>query len=895
MSAPTEVTLDNCASEPIHIPGAIQPYGVLFACRGPELIVSQVSANVGAQFTDASPETVLGRSLQELVDEPSAAVLRAVAESDDVRGDGPFRLVTRDNVSLDAVATRTGDVLLIEVEPATPTRFHTIGSFDPRLRSIVRRLHAAQSIASLSDIAAAELRRLTGFDRVMVYRFDADWNGEVVAQDKRADLEPFLGQRYPASDIPAQARRLYTVNRLRLIADASYEPCPLVPPLDPQTRAPLDMSESLLRSVSPIHIQYLHNMAVRASMSVSLIVDGELAGLIACHHYAGPHRVSVTVRDTCEYLGAALSWQLHVIEGAESARRMRETQRHEGELVRRLAVASELLDALDAPALLELVEAKGAAVVLHEGTRRIGQCPSLEDVQAIVAQLRAQPDEVHVTDRLAHVITGAERFEERAAGMLAVAIAPALGEYILWFRPAIAREIRWAGNPSKQASMDEAGVPRLTPRGSFELYKEVVRGRSEPWQEWQIDAASSLRRVLLGGVRRRAVELRNVNERLRLADRAKDHIVAAVSHELRSPLNVIAGWASLLKTGGVPPERVPQAIEVIVRNATLQAQLIDDLLDVSRVTAGNLTLEVQDVDLAALIETTVAPLAIALEAKSLKMTVLVAEDARAGRGDPTRLRQVVTNLVSNAIKFTDKGGAIEVRLDRRQSELELVVSDSGRGISEDFLPHVFEAFRQEDMTVTRRAGGLGLGLAIVKTLVELHGGRVWVESEGLGRGARFFVRLPVAVLQQRADPTATGETSFTSSTPAPDLAGRSILVVEDEHDAREMIRGILSASGAVVTVAPDARTALAVLSSASFDLLVSDIGMPDIDGLTFVRTLRTRPAEQGGATPAVALTAYARAEDRIAALQAGFAAHVAKPVHADELLATLASVLRHPR
>ncbi|MBN8613062.1 MAG: response regulator [Deltaproteobacteria bacterium] len=895
MSTSTEVTLDNCASEPIHIPGAIQPYGVLFACRGPELIVSQVSANVGAQFTEASPETVLGRSLQELVDEPSAAVLRAVAESDDVRADGPFRLVTRDNVSLDAVATRSGDVLLIEVEPATPTRFHTIGSFDPRLRSIVRRLHAAQSIASLSDIAAAELRRLTGFDRVMVYRFDADWNGEVVAEHKRADLEPFLGQRYPASDIPAQARRLYTVNRLRLIADASYEPCPLVPPLDPQTRAPLDMSESLLRSVSPIHIQYLHNMGVRASMSVSLIVDGELAGLIACHHYAGPHRVSVTVRDTCEYLGAALSWQLHVIEGAENARRMRETQRHEGELVRRLAVASELLDALDAPALLELVGAKGAAVVLHEGTRRIGQCPSLEDVQAIVAQLRTQPDEVHVTDRLAHVITGAERFEDRAAGMLAVAIAPTVGEYILWFRPAIAREIRWAGNPSKQASMDEAGVPRLTPRGSFELYKEVVRGRCEPWQEWQIEAASSLRRVLLGGVRRRAVELRNVNERLRLADRAKDHIVAAVSHELRSPLNVIAGWASLLKTGGVPPERVPQAIEVIVRNATLQAQLIDDLLDVSRVTTGNLTLEVQDVDLATLIETTVAPLAIALEAKSLKMTVLVAEDARAGRGDPTRLRQVVTNLVSNAIKFTDKGGAIEVRLDRRQSELELVVSDSGRGISEDFLPHVFEAFRQEDMTVTRRAGGLGLGLAIVKTLVELHGGRVWVESEGLGRGARFFVRLPVAVLQQRTDPAVTEETSFTSSTPAPDLAGRSILVVEDEHDAREMIRGILSASGAVVTVAPDARTALAVLSSASFDLLVSDIGMPDVDGLTFVRTLRARPTEQGGATPAVALTAYARAEDRIAALQAGFAAHVAKPVHADELLATLASVLRHQR
>lgn len=883
------VTLDNCASEPIHIPGAIQPHGVFFACRLPDLVVVQVSQNV-TSFFGHGPQAVLGRPLHEMFDGPSGSALEALVREEDLRSANPFRLIGLDEAVFDAVAHRSGGAFVVEVEPGPRGRTAQIGSFDPRLRSIVMRLHGAHDVASLCRVAAEEVRRLTGFDRVMVYRFDAEWNGEVVAEDKREDLGAFLGLRYPASDIPAQARRLYTVNRLRLIADVKYQPVPLVPPLDPASGAPIDMSESVLRSVSPIHVEYLTNMGVSASMSVSLLVDGELAGLIACHHYSGPRRVPIAVRDTAEYLGSALSWQLRTLADAGRSARVREVHEHEAEVVRSVAVADELLEGLHTPALLALTGARGAAVVLAEGVRRLGETPTMPDILAIVARLREEKAEIHATDRLASLLPGAESFEDRAAGLLAVAVSRELGEYVLWFRPAITRVVNWAGNPTKDAVVDAAGVPRLSPRGSFELWKETVKGRSEPWESWQVDAASSLRRILLGGVRQRAVQLRSVNQRLLDADRQKDDFIATVSHELRTPMNAISGWASLLRSGGVAPERLPQAIEVIQRNAQLQAQLIEDLLDVSRITAGNLALEIEELDLGSVIEATVASAALAAEAKKLRVAFEMDAAATRVRGDVTRLRQVVTNLLTNAIKFTPKGGNVDVKLARVESDVELRVSDTGRGIDPTFLPHVFDPFRQEQGEAggKHRAVGLGLGLAIAKKLVEMHGGQIWAESPGRDAGAIFYVRLPVAPLQRVP---VEEKTPPPLVPPARTLEARLVLVVDDHEDAREMLKTILESAGASVVTADSATTALDLLEARRFDLLVSDVGMPELDGLSFLRTLRERSKERGGQTPAVALTAYARAADRIAALEAGFQAHVPKPVHHDELIATLRGIL----
>jgi light-regulated signal transduction histidine kinase (bacteriophytochrome) len=744
----------------------------------------------------------------------------------------------------------------------------------------VVRLQSARDAASLAQIAAEQVRALTGFDRVMVYRFDAEWNGEVVAESKREDLEPFLGLHYPASDIPAQARRLYTINWLRFIADVGYRPSPLVPRADPETGAPLDLGHAALRSVSPIHIEYLKNMGVAASMSVSLVIDGALAGLIACHHYSGPWLVPYRVRDTVEFLGQALSWQLRVLEAAAADQRERVTQVHESEIVRAIATSTDLREGLATPALLALVDAAGAAIVLDEGMRTVGEVPPEAAVRALVAELRWSDRDVITVDRLTEELPS---LTPELPGLLAVAISRGLGEYILWFRRPTEQTVDWAGDPRK-ALVAAAGVPpRLSPRGSFALWRETVRGRALPWDAWHVRAASNLRQALLGVVRMRTAELRALNERLLEADRAKDDFIAIVSHELRTPLNAISGYRQLMGTGEGPRETIRKGLEVIERNTRALTELVDDLLDVSRMVSGKLALELDPVDLVALVESVIESFAVAAQAKQLRIKRVLDSSATPVLGDDTRLRQVVANLLSNAVKFTPKGGSVTVTLTRADSDAELTVADSGQGIAPELLPLVFDLFRQGDSGLNRRSRGLGIGLALARRITELHGGRITAESAGTGQGAVFRVRIPMAPVRRQQAGSAVPELAGA-------LVGLRCLVVDDDRDASDLVAALLAKDGAEVTIAPDAAAALAMIGVRELDVLISDVGMPDIDGIQLMRELRQRPAERGGRLPAVALTAYGRAHDRTAVLTAGFSAHVRKPVDAEELVAVVASV-----
>ncbi len=888
------VSLDTCEHEPIHVPGAIQPHGALFALRGPELRVTQVSDNVGEYFA-TTPADVLSHPLGDLFDEASAALLLEAARQPAIRDNCPLRLTSRVGRAFDAVLHRPSapvDVIVAELEPARTERpIDAAAAFDPRLRSGVVRMASARTTHALCTVAAAEIRSVTGFDRVMVYRFDPSWNGEVVAESKRDDLAPFLGQHYPASDIPAQARRLYTVNWLRFIGDVDYTPRLLVPALDPETNAALDMSHCVLRSVSPIHVEYMKNMGVQASMSISLVDDGKLLGLVACHHYSGPRVVPFSVRETAEYLGRTLSWHVRVLERSEEALRARGAVAHEAEVVRSLALNPDMLESLPGPSFVALTEADGAAVVLAEGSRTAGVAPRESQLREIVAWLSSSTaDDVVTTDALGELMADAPA---ELPGMIAVALSRELGEWLLWFRQPTERVIDWAGDPRKAVvPADGEKQARLSPRGSFALWRETVKGRSIAWESWQVEAASSLRRVLVGGLRQRAKKLRELNERLVANDRARDEFIATVSHELRNPLNAITGWTRLLREGSLPPDRRAHAIEVISRNAAAQAQLIEDLLDVSRMTSGKLSLEVETVDVVELVESAVESVKLALESKEIRLKRILDTRATPVVGDALRLRQIITNLLNNAVKFTPKNGSITVLLQRIESDIELVVSDNGQGISPDFLPHMFELFRQEDAGMNRRSQGLGLGLTLVKRLVELHGGRVSAKSEGIGKGASFHVRLPMSAV--RITPVAA-EAPIHTDAPSPrhhdlHLKGLGLLIVEDEPDARELLRQVLESYGATVTMAENAVDGLSLLSRSAFDVLISDVGMPEMDGFQFVRELRTRDAARGGRTPAVALTAYTRTADRTAALMAGFQAHVPKPVDATELVAVVSSL-----
>ena len=380
------------------------------------------------------------------------------------------------------------------------------------------------------------------------------------------------------------------------------------------------------------------------------------------------------------------------------------------------------------------------------------------------------------------------------------------------------------------------------------------------------------------------------------ASRMKDEFLATLSHEIRTPLNAILGWSTILRSGRISGTGAAQGLETIERNARLQAQMIDDLLDMSRIISGKLRLDVQRIDLGDVIRAAADTVDPAAQARDVRVQLVLDPLASPVSGDPNRLQQVFWNLLSNAIKFTAKGGRVQVLLERINSHLEVSVIDTGEGIDPAFLPYVFDRFRQADATTTRQHSGLGLGLAIVKQVVELHGGTVRAKSPGLGQGATFIVSLPLTVvhpdaapLPPRRHPTAD-PVPVTIETDMP-IAGIRVLIVDDEPDARTLLRRLFEDRDAVVSTASSAAEAFAMLQADRPDVLISDVGMPDEDGYALIRRVRALPPERGGRTPAIALTAYARAEDRVRAVVAGFQHHLAKPIEPVELIVLVASLV----
>jgi light-regulated signal transduction histidine kinase (bacteriophytochrome) len=490
--------LAACAAEPIAVPGAIQPHGALLAVTEPDLEVVVASANA-AEVLGAD-----ARSLGALLDATDLARLRE-ALARDLAEVNPLPVRRGDDL-FDVVLHRTDGLLVTEWEPVRGAE-QAGTAWHRRLPTVLQRLSATATLAELTGVLARDVRELTGFDRVMVYRFDAEWNGEVVAEDRRDDLEPFLGLRYPASDIPAQARALYERNWLRLIPDARYTPSPLVPTVNPLTGGPLDLSGSVLRSVSPVHLEYLANMGVIASMSVSLIDRGRLWGLIACHSYRGAHRPSYTDRVAAEFLGRTASLLLHTkVEEGRSDRVVGVAQR-QAQLVAAVGrTPRSPLTALTEGEItaLDLLPAGGVAVRLDGRLRLLGETPPAERVGPLVAALAAAG--APVSDRVPSVVPDLADLADVASGVLAVPVGVGTGEFLAWFRPETPREVTWGGDPHASKVAEGPAGPRLSPRRSFDRYVETVRGTSTSWRPHEVAAAAALADHLAEAARIRAAE-----------------------------------------------------------------------------------------------------------------------------------------------------------------------------------------------------------------------------------------------------------------------------------------------------------------------------------------------------------------------------------------------------
>jgi len=451
-----------------------------------------------------------------------------------------------------------------------------------------------------------------------------------------------------------------------------------------------------------------------------------------------------------------------------------------------------------------------------------------------------------------------------------------------------------------QPHQSELPVVMVTGRGDEAIAVQSIKMGAQDYVTKEQITPESLRSTVNGAIEiarlhiqlQKQVELEQAaRAEAEKANRVKDEFLAVLSHELRSPLNPILGWAGLLRSGKLDETTTAEALEVIERNAKLQAELIEDLLDVSRILQGKLSLSAHPVALAATIRAALEIVRLPAAAKSIDIEINLTAEMGQILGDATRLQQVFWNLLSNAVKFTPKGGRVTVQLEQVGDRAQITVGDTGKGILADFLPHVFDSFRQADGSTTRQSGGLGLGLAIVQQIVELHKGTVWAESRGEGLGATFTVRLPLMPIQPAIEP-------LTASTRSLDLSGVRVLVIDDEADSLEFIAYILEQAGASVITATTADEAFAALTQSQLDVILSDIGMPDMDGYRLMQQIRARSPEQGGTVlafseamlPAIALTAYVAETDQQQAFSAGFQAHLSKPVDPERLVAAVSDL-----
>ncbi|WP_285353826.1 ATP-binding protein [Pseudomonas sp. ME-P-057] len=725
-----DALLDTCANEPIRIPGAIQPHGALLTLLESDWTVQQVSANA-REMLGVSHEVQPGDGLARWLGDGQADSLVEALRHADLESIDPLPMQFGGQ-AFDGLLHRHDGLLFLELEPVPPqSAVHGLGS---RLTRTLRRLQAAKSLDELYAISVTEIRELTGYDRVMIYRFEEEGHGQVIAESAAPEMDAYKGLFFPATDIPQQARELYRLNWLRIIPDAAYVPSPLLPALRPDTGEPLDMGHAVLRSVSPIHCQYMLNMGVRSSMSISLLKDDRLWGLISCGNRE-PLQVSHTLRSACQTIGQVLSLQISLLEDQHIQRQRLAKHHMLDRLSRAMSEAPEdvyngLLE--NASALLTLVDAGGVAVIVDSQVHLIGQCPTADQVMALQEWLLTRPQPVFESSSLGAVFPAAQAYPHVASGLLAFSLPKPVVNGVLWFRAEVKDSVHWSGNPEKSKRVVN---DRLQPRESFAAWKQQVNGTARAWNAGEVYAASDLRRSALEADLSRQV-LREQD-----AVRARDELVAVVSHDLRSPLTVIVMQCGMMQRviaadASPASKRLNSAIDTLQRASGRMTRLLEDLLDTSKIEAGRYSIDVQPLDVSQFFEDTWSLLSPLAQNKYIELTFTTEPELKMF-ADPERMFQVLSNLVGNAIKFTPKAGTVSVNARADGDTVVVTVVDSGNGIAPDQLPHIFERYWR---IREGNPSGTGLGLYISRGIVKAHGGDLSAASEpGVGSEFRFTV------------------------------------------------------------------------------------------------------------------------------------------------------------
>ncbi|MGK7900826.1 MAG: ATP-binding protein [Hormoscilla sp.] len=738
------VDLSQFDREPIHLYDYIQPHGLLLALAEPHLTILQVSNNTYDWF-GVPPEQMLGKPLQNFFSASEIERLKQIIDNDDFACLNlvKIKLAQQEKLINGIVNRSQNELIILELEQAHSTGNNNFMEFYHVVKCSANKLQKTSSFSQMCQLLVKEVRKITEFDRVMLYKYDRDWHGHVIAEDKRADLEAFLGLHYPAADTQPP-RELFTLNWVRVIPDMNAEPVKLIPSQNPVTNNPLDLTFSVLRGVSSCHIEYLQNMGVGASMSISLIRDQKLWGLIACHHYSAK-QVAYEVREACEFLGQVISVELTVKEKDENYEYRVEVKERQGKLVEYMSAEDNFIDGLvkHKPNLLDLVRAESAVVWWGEDCTKLGITPEDADIQELIAWLEQQGDEkvdekVFYTDELPRIYPAAEKYKDIASGLLAISIPDR--NYILWFRPEVIQTVNWAGDPNQAIikKVDARGTVRLTPRGSFEEWKEIVRCKSLPWKPCEIEGVRELKSAIVNIVLRQADELASLARELERSNAELEKFAYVASHDLQEPLNLVSSYVQLLEMRYEDrlDRDAKEFIGFAVEGVTHMQKLIDDLLAYSRV--GTRGKEFAPIVVETVLDRALTNLQIRIAESG---AVITTDPLPTLNGDSTQLIQLFQNLIGNAIKFrSDQPPQIHIGAKQQSHEWLFSVRDNGIGIDPQFADRIFTIFQR--LHARDEYPGTGIGLAVCKKIVDRHGGRIWVESE-LGQGSTFYFTLPI--------------------------------------------------------------------------------------------------------------------------------------------------------
>lgn len=725
-----KLDLENCSREPLHIIGKTQAHGVLISCDPKSLKITQVGENT-SQFFGMAYDEILGKELSYLLGEKQVEELVDFLSKE---------LSTPHDVSINntnflMLAHYSGPNLILDFEPYREVNdpFY----FQKQLTQVLNKLQAANTIYQLCEAAADLTKKMFGYNRVMIYKFDEEWNGEVIAESKNEEMDSWLGLHYPATDIPAQSRELFLKTRVRIIADVNYTAVPIIPELSPATGEPLDISRSGLRAVSPIHIEYLKNMKVGASLSAAIIVKGQLWGLIACHHKTAKY-LDFYQRESCRFLAQMFSTELALQENNFLINQVKRSEIIRRQLVAQMNKESNVVMALSEGNVkfTQLISCGGGAIYMNGRWKVIGLTPNEEQLESLLNFSRQQPESHFETRNLSTVFPEAKAYKESASGVIFLKISENI--YIFWFKPEEIQEINWGGDPLNKAFYNEK-EQRLSPRLSFEKWIEKLTGVSKPWQETDKDILRALREnisYILLVQQQKEIEI--LNTQLVEANKELKIFGFGLSHDLRAPVNGMESILTILdedhreelSEGGQELLQMCRDLNKKMNN------LIDDILEYSRL--NNIDdLEISTIDTSELIEEVLK--FVNTKGSYPHTTLKIQSSLPKMEGDRRLLFQLWANLLNNALKYSSQkeNPIVEVGTSVKNGREVFFIKDNGIGIHPDFWEMIFETFKR---AVGENFKGTGVGLAIVKKVIEKHNGEIWVESEP-DQGSEFYFYL----------------------------------------------------------------------------------------------------------------------------------------------------------